>query len=111
MTEMIDVVLNAIDSTKAENVVSLDVRHLTALTDYMVIATGDNSRHMRAIINKVIITLKENGIIPLSLEGEQTGEWILLDIGDVVLHVMLQSTRDFYALEKLWGMHPTASAA
>jgi ribosome-associated protein len=99
---LIDWITKQLDDSKAKDIVTLDVRKLTSITDYMVICTGTSSRHVKAIADKFAESAKENGFIPL-VEGEQTAEWILVDIGDAIIHVMQQETRDFYQLEKLWG--------
>ena len=97
-----DVVLDALDELKALDVRALDVRGLTDITDTMVVASGTSDRHVRSIADRVVQRCKEAGYRPYGLEGERDGEWVLLDLNDVVLHVMLPRVREFYALEKLW---------
>jgi ribosome-associated protein len=97
-----DVVLGALDELKAVNVKAIDVRGITDITDTMVVASGTSDRHVKSITDRVVQRCKEAGYRPYGLEGERDGEWVLLDLQDVVLHVMLPRVREFYALEKLW---------
>ena len=97
-----DVVLGALAELKAVDVKALDVRGLTDITDTMVVASGTSDRHVKSIADRVVQRCKEAGFRPFGLEGERDGEWVLLDLQDVVLHVMLPRVREFYALEKLW---------
>ena len=99
-----DVVVAALEEIKAKDIVVLDVHKLTSITDIMVVASGTSSRQVKALADNVVEKAKAAGCRPLSVEGEREGEWILVDLADVVVHVMLPSTRDFYQLEKLWGM-------
>lgn len=97
-----DVVLGALNELKAVNVKALDVRGLTDITDTMVVASGTSDRHVKSIAERVTQRCKEAGFRPYGIEGERDGEWVLLDLQDIVLHVMLPRVREFYALEKLW---------
>ena len=100
--ELTAVVLDALDDLKAVDVHVIDVRGKTSITDVMVIASGTSSRHVKSLANNVVVKAKENGVAPLGEEGEDVGEWALIDLGDVVVHVMQREIRDFYQLEKLW---------
>lgn len=97
-----DIVLHALADMKAIDVKALDVRGLTDFTDTMVVASGTSDRHVKSIADRVVQRCKEAGFRPYGIEGESDGEWVLVDLHDVVLHVMLPRTRQFYALEKLW---------
>jgi ribosome-associated protein len=99
-----EIVAGALDDLKADNVHVLDVRHLTTVTDTMVVASGRSDRHVRAIAGAVVEQAKKAGYRPLGVEGERSGEWVLVDLADVVVHVMLPRVREFYNLEKLWDM-------
>ena len=97
-----DVVLGALAELKAVDVRALDVRGITDITDTMVVASGTSDRHVKSIADRVVQRCKQAGFRPYGMEGERDGEWVLLDLQDVVLHVMLPRVREFYALEKLW---------
>jgi len=99
-----EVVAHALDDLKADNVHVLDVRHLTTVTDTMVVASGRSDRHVKAIAGAVVEQCKRAGYRPLGVEGERSGEWVLVDLADLVVHVMLPRVREFYNLEKLWDM-------
>jgi ribosome-associated protein len=92
----------ALQDLKAVDVRMLDVRGLTDVTDYMVIASGNSDRHVRSIADRVQQLAKGNGLRPLGIEGARDGEWVLIDLPDVMVHVMLPRVREFYALEELW---------
>jgi ribosome-associated protein len=106
-----DVVARALDDLKADNVHVLDVRHLTTVTDTMVIASGRSDRHVRAIAGAVVEQAKKAGYRPIGVEGERSGDWVLVDLADIVVHVMLPRVREFYNLEKLWDMPARAEEA
>ena len=93
-----------LEDLKARQVVSLAVNHLTDVTDYLVIASGTSSRHVKSLAYKVVEAAKEQGVRPLGVEGETSAEWILVDFGDIVVHVMMPETRAFYDLERLWSV-------
>ena len=93
---------DAVDHLKAVDAVDIDVRGRSSVCDYMVIASGTSSRHVKSIADEVVKRAKQLGCQPLGVEGEREAEWVLVDLGDVVVHVMLPRVREFYALERLW---------
>ena len=95
--------LAALEELKAVQVELQDVRKIASFTDYMIFASGSSRRHVTAIAESVIEAAKAAGQPPVGVEGEDVGEWVLVDLGDVVVHVMLPDIRDYYELEKLWG--------
>ena len=94
---------NALVDAKTQNIAVLDVRKISDFTDYMVIATGTSNRHVQSSADKVVETLRGHGVQRVGIEGKQLGDWVLIDFGDVVVHIMREQTRDFYNLEKLWS--------
>ncbi len=96
-------VVDALEDVKATDISVLDVAKMTSLTSYMIIASGSSNRQTRALADNVQKKLKEQGVEPLGVEGENEGEWVLVDFGDIVVHIMLPATRDYYNLEQLWG--------
>ncbi|MCD4865998.1 MULTISPECIES: ribosome silencing factor [Pseudomonas] len=100
--QLVQVAIAALEDMKAQDIISLDVREKTSVTDIMVIASGTSSRHVKSLADNVLEKVKQQGVRPLGSEGLEGGEWALLDLGDVVVHVMLPTTREFYDLERLW---------
>jgi len=98
------IVVQALDDMKAVNVKQLDVREQTDIADVMFIASGNSDRHVRAIADRVVEFAKKAGFRPMGLEGEREGEWVLVDLRDVIVHVMLPRVREFYRLESLWDV-------
>ena len=96
----------ALDDMKAVNVKVLDVRKVTDVADCMVLASGNSDRHVRSIADRVVEHAKAGGFRPLGVEGERDGEWVLVDLNDVIVHVMLPRVREFYGLESLWDVAP-----
>lgn len=101
--ELLKIVIDALEEIKAIDIKTLDVRDRSSITDIMVIASGATARQVKALSNSVAVKCKEVGIPPISVEGEQEGEWALVDVGDVVVHIMQPAIRDYYNIEKLWG--------
>lgn len=101
-TPLLQLVIDALEEVKAQNITPLDVREITSVADTMVIASGTSNRHVKALADNVSDAAKTAGYPPIGSEGESTGEWILVDLGDVIVHLMLPATREFYDLERLW---------
>ena len=104
-------VLAALDDLKAQNVIALDVRTLTDVTDTIVIASGTSDRHVKSLAGRVLERIEAAGFRALGVEGRRDGEWVLVDLQDLVLHLMLPRVREFYSLEKLWGSPADERAA
>jgi len=100
--QLLECVRKATEELKAKDLVEIDVIGKSSVADYMVIASGTSSRHVKSIANEVVKFAKQLGVMPLGVEGEREAEWVLVDLGDVVVHVMLPRVREFYALERLW---------
>lgn len=107
---LVKLVEKAIEDIKGFDVKVLDVHSLTTITDHMVVCTGTSNRHVKSIADNVIAKSKEHGHRPLGVEGLDAGEWVLVDLGDAVVHVMQAQTRAFYQLEKLWDVPPAEPA-
>jgi ribosome-associated protein len=97
------IVVTALEDYKALEITVLDVSEITSVADVMIICSATSKRHAQSIAENVTVKAKAAGFKPLGVEGEETGEWILIDLGDVIVHVMLKASRDFYSLEKLWA--------
>ena len=106
-----DLVVDALDDVKGKDIVRLDVRDMTSVTDYMVVASGTSNRHVKALVDNVAEKAKAAGHRPIGIEGADGGEWVLLDLQDTLVHVMLPKVREFYNLEKLWSISPSGDAA
>ena len=104
-----DHVVRALEDLKGRDIVALDVTRATSVTDYMVIASGTSNRHVKALVDQVLESSKASGIPTLGVEGRESLEWVLVDLGDVVVHVMQKETRAFYDLERLWSELPAVA--
>lgn len=102
--ELKQLAVAALEDMKAVDIKVFDVRGITGITDFMVIASGTSNRHVKSVADNVSMEAKKAGVRPLGVEGEREGEWVLVDLADVVVHVMLPQARDFYQLEKLWDV-------
>jgi ribosome-associated protein len=100
------VAVAALEDMKAVNVKVLDVRKLTDVTDTMIVATGNSDRHVKSIADRLVERCREAGHRPYGIEGQREGEWVLVDLQDLIVHVMLPRIREFYGLEKLWDLRP-----
>ncbi len=105
------VVVDALADMKALEVVVLDVRGLTDIADFMIIASGTSDRHVRSVAQRVVEKTKEAGFRPHGVEGQQDSDWVLIDLHEMIVHVMLPRVREFYGLEKLWDMTASKRAA
>jgi len=104
-------VVEALEEVKAQDIVKLDVRNLTTVTDYMVVASGTSNRHVKALADAVADKARIAGHKPAGVEGAEGSEWVLLDLHDTLVHVMLPRVREFYNLEKLWSLTPRSDVA
>ncbi|WLD59000.1 ribosome silencing factor [Salinispirillum sp. LH 10-3-1] len=110
--QMQEIITNALEDVKAQNLIALDVRDKTSVTDMMLVASGTSTRHLQALVANVDTEMSKLGIEPLGREGETGSDWVLIDYGDVVVHVMLPETRALYDLEQLWsGASPSDNVA
>jgi ribosome-associated protein len=101
--ELLDIALAALEDVKAVDVVVFEVSKLTSISDYMVIASGRSKRQVNALAESVVEAAKKYGKKPLGVEGKTEGEWVLVDLGDIIVHIMYPDTREYYQLEKLWS--------
>jgi len=109
--QLSELVVEALEDVKGKDIVRLDVRELTSVTDYMIVASGTSNRHVKALADAVVEKSKAAGHRPIGVEGEDGSEWVLIDLGDTLVHVMLPRVREFYNLEKLWSLRPTKDRA
>lgn len=109
--ELYDFIVDKLDDSKAVDIQVLDVTEKSSITDYMVVCSGTSNRHVNAIADHVSVDAKAAGLNLLSVQGKDTGEWVVVDLGDLIVHIMQEETRDFYQLEKLWGRNPQGASA
>ena len=111
LEEMKLAVVDALEDIKAFDITVMDVRQMTTLTSYMIVASGNSTRQCKAIADNVREKLKEKGAEARGIEGEKDGEWVLVDLGEIVIHVMVPATRAYYNLEQLWSESQSRRAA
>lgn len=105
--ELKDLVIQALEDVKGQEIVCMDVREQTDIADFMIVASGSSNRQVKALVNNVVEVAKKSCVMPLGVEGQEQGEWVLVDLTDVIVHVMLPKVREYYDLERLWSMTPS----
>lgn len=98
------VVIDALEDLKAKEITVLDVTQVTDVTDTMIFVTGTSNRHVKSLASNISVEVKKNGVQPIGIEGDDIGDWVLVDLGDILVHVMLPEIRDLYDLERLWSV-------
>ncbi|MDO4643597.1 MAG: ribosome silencing factor [Cardiobacteriaceae bacterium] len=101
------IVQNSLEDLKAVDIQCIDLAGKTDIADYMIVASGTSDRHLHALAGKIHDDCKAAGYLPLGIEGEDSRDWVLVDLGDIIVHIMRPETRELYALEKLWSLPPT----
>lgn len=109
--QLSELAVDALEEVKGKDIVKLDVRNLTSVTDFMVVVSGTSNRHVKALADAVADKARKAGHRPTGVEGTEGSEWILLDLQDTLVHVMLPRVREFYNLEKLWSLAPSSDIA
>lgn len=104
--ELKELVIDALEDIKGQNIVTLDVTKQTDIADHMVVASGSSARQVGALVDSVLDKARQAGVPVVGVEGQDTGEWVLIDLADVIVHVMLPAVREFYDLERLWSLGP-----
>ncbi len=107
--QVAELVQDALDDAKGVEISTIDVRGKTTITDFMIVASGTSTRHVKTLADSVIMRSKENGMAVVGVEGERESEWILVDLADVLVHLMVPKARAFYALESLWNVDGDAA--
>jgi len=106
--QLLTTITTALDDKKGQQIEVINVKGKCSFADDLVIVTGSSSRHVKSLATEASMTAKKNGLIPLGIEGMDAGEWVLVDLGDIIVHVMQAKIRDFYQLEKLWSVDAPA---
>lgn len=109
-SDIYTIVIAALEDVKGQDVVTIDVRELSDITDTMIVVSGTSNRQVKALAQNTVEEGKKAGFQPIGVEGMDEGEWVLVDFGDVIVHIMQPATRSFYELEKLWSMRPSSAA-
>ncbi|MBV1878879.1 MAG: ribosome silencing factor [Pseudomonadales bacterium] len=109
--ELKQLVLHALEDIKGNDINCIDVMGKTVIADYMVFVSGTSNRHVKALVGNVVVEANKAGIKPIGIEGLQQGEWVLVDLGDILIHVMQPSVRDFYDIESLWDISPSVDGS
>lgn len=104
-----NLIVEALEEKKGRDVVTMDVASISDVTDYMIVVSGTSNRHVKALVDEVVEAAAKAGVAPLGVEGRDTNEWVLVDMGDALVHVMQTETRNFYDLERLWSELPAES--
>lgn len=99
---LLQLAITTLEDLKASNITTLDTSQLTSIADHMIICSANSSRHAISLANKMVEKAKEHSVMSLGIEGKEQGEWVLIDLGDIIVHIMQPNIREFYALEKLW---------
>ena len=107
--DLLTIAQRALQDLKAVDPVVLDVRELSSVMDWLIVASGTSSRHVKSLADNIMMRAKQQGLLPLGVEGQRVGEWVLVDFGDVVVHVMQPAARNFYDLERLWSVQAAQS--
>ncbi|MBD2812065.1 ribosome silencing factor [Xenorhabdus sp. Vera] len=102
-TELQQFVIDKLEDSKAQDIVSIDVRGKSSITDCMVICTGTSSRHLMSVADNLVDDCRQAGVMPLGVEGQGISDWIVVDLGEIIVHVMQEDSRRMYELEKLWS--------
>lgn len=110
-SELKDLVIDALEETKGNDITVLNVADKTDVTDLMIIVSGTSSRHVKSLAFNMVDKCKKAGVQPLGVEGEEQAEWVLVDLGDIVVHLMMPAARQFYDLERLWETETVDSNA
>jgi ribosome-associated protein len=105
-----ELVINALEDVKGRDISTQDVKDLTDMTDVMVFASGTSKQHVKSLAANVVSECKKQGFQPLAVEGDDVGEWVIVDCGDLLVHVLLPEMRDFYSLEQFWSVNRSSSA-
>ena len=106
-----NLIVEALEEKKGRDVVAMNVTGISDVTDYMIVASGTSNRHVKALVDQVVEAASLAGVEPLGVEGRESNEWVLVDMGDALVHVMQAETRDFYDLERLWTELPDSERA